>query len=400
MNVTGQPPPRGQGQHAPAASGTAPGPSQLRPFLKWPGGKSHELAAIRAARPAIGGRYIEPFVGGAAVLLDIPPSVPAYANDASVDLIHLYRGIAAAADDTRDELAALAGFWTHLAHPRSGLAATYHSFAAAYRGGTAATRRAAAELADRVVGAAEPALTTPLLKELHTELAGRAATDLDAKIRRMRRIEERRGPLPPDDIVANAESALRSSWYVAVRGAYNARRAAGRFGPERAALFFVLRELCYAAMFRFNADGDFNVPYGGITYNRKDLAGKVARAASAPVLARLRGTTWSATDFADFLAAVDPRAGDLVFLDPPYDADFSAYDDRPFGVADHLRLAEAIRDTPAAVQLVIADTPLVRETYALPGWTVTAFDKTYMWTIKSRNDRRGRHLLIQNRPIG
>ena len=47
---------------------------RLTPFIKWPGGKGAELRSIAGASPILNGRFIEPFVGGASVLLAVPAS--------------------------------------------------------------------------------------------------------------------------------------------------------------------------------------------------------------------------------------------------------------------------------------------------------------------------------------
>ena len=70
--------------------------------------------------------------------------------------------------------------------------------------------------------------------------------------------------------------------YMAVRSRYNAARLAGRWDEIRGADFLFLREYAYAAMFRYNRRDEFNVPYGGISYNRKSLA----RQGRAPVRCR------------------------------------------------------------------------------------------------------------------
>ncbi len=49
---------------------------------------------------------------------------------------------------------------------------------------------------------------------------------------------------------------------------------------------------------------------------------------------------------------------------------------------------------PCHFQLVIRDTPLVRELYLDRDWHVQAFDLRYSWTIKDRNDRSATHLVV------
>jgi hypothetical protein len=46
--------------------------------------------------------------------------------------------------------------------------------------------------------------------------------------------------------------------------------------------------------------------------------------------------------------------------------------------------------------LVIKDTPGIRALYSSERWHVIEADKTYAWTIKSRNDRAATHLTITN----
>lgn len=71
---------------------------QAKPFLKWAGGKSQLLAQLRPHYPAelaAGGirRYVEPFVGGGAVFLDVAQRFPieeAYLFDINEELILAY----------------------------------------------------------------------------------------------------------------------------------------------------------------------------------------------------------------------------------------------------------------------------------------------------------------------
>jgi len=164
----------------------------------------------------------------------------------------------------------------------------------------------------------------------------------------------------------------------------------------RLADFFFLREFAYAAMFRFNSRGEFNVPYGGITYNGKSLSDKLDILFSSGMLGRLQNTTWRCADFELFLREAAPVRSDFVFIDPPYDSDFSDYDNLPFGSSDQERLQRVLEGLSASVMIVIKDTPMIRRLYRSDRWRMAEADKTYMWTIKSRNDRETTHLTITN----
>jgi len=361
--------------------------SGLTPFLKWPGGKTQELAAIAAAAPPLTGRFIDPFVGGGSVLLAVPVEVAALANDACRDLLELYTTAAARRADLPEALGGLARAWDDMAACNE----AYDDLAAAEAGAPA---DADAVIARQVV--AFRRLLESSVPGLAQSFAKRAGAELQAKFGRIRRLEARRGALSHEDLLVNVEGAVRASFYMAIRARYNAARLADRWDATRAADFLVLRELSYAAMFRFNRRGEFNVPYGGISYNRKSLAGKAAVLFGAPMLARLSSTEFHSLDFEPFLAACRPGPSDFVFVDPPYDSDFSAYDNRPFGPADQVRLERVLAGLASKVMVVIKDAPAIRTLYSADRWNVIEAPKTYMWTIKSRNDRAATHLTITN----
>ncbi len=62
---------------------------QMTPVLKWAGGKSQLLPAIKALLPASYADYYEPFVGAGALFLAIAPT-KAHINDINRELINLY----------------------------------------------------------------------------------------------------------------------------------------------------------------------------------------------------------------------------------------------------------------------------------------------------------------------
>jgi DNA adenine methylase len=362
---------------------------RLSPFIKWPGGKTVELATIAAAAPPLGGRFIDPFVGGGSVLLATPTGVPAWANDASADLVRLYT-LARCSDSTvRAPFDDIARAWGSLAE----LPELYEALARTFLMGDSPSigsisSEHSRELLDRV-RAAGHGLTDAYLARLER--------DLPAKFRRMRAVQTTVGSrLSSRDLLANIEGAVRAAFYMAIRHRYNDARLANRWESFRAADFLFLREFAYAAMFRFNARGEFNVPYGGISYNRKSLADKVDLMFSDAMRARLAATEWRCLDFESFLEEASPGGEDFVFVDPPYDSDFSTYDNLEFGWADQRRLRDTLEALACSVMVVIKDTPVIRQLYGSDRWAIAEAAKTYMWTIKSRNERTATHLTITN----
>lgn len=65
---------------------------KVEPFVKWAGGKRQLLSQLRERLPSKYKNYIEPFVGGGAVLFDLQPK-RAIINDINKELIHTYKTI-------------------------------------------------------------------------------------------------------------------------------------------------------------------------------------------------------------------------------------------------------------------------------------------------------------------
>ncbi|MBN2257934.1 MAG: DNA adenine methylase [Anaerolineaceae bacterium] len=372
---------------------------RLNPVLKWPGGKSGELSLILPHLPATIGRYYEPFLGGGAVFLALSARIPAFVNDKSADLIDLYRHIGTCETDFFLMLSEIQRNWHFLeaitADNQGDFFRLYHD----YRSKT---------LNDVALRSVITALISGHKQELLDQLTGRLGYDPDhfiqqieanlvSKIQRMSKIEKSRGELPEHDILANIEGSLKSAFYMHLRHLYNQASSFELRPGYRSAIFFFIRENAYAAMFRFNSNGQFNVPYGGKSYNRKDLSEKIARMRDPRLRRRLQTAVIENVDFLEFFKKHPPGRDDFVFLDPPYDSDFSDYDQNNFTAQDQARLADYLmKRCEAAFMLVIKATDYILSLYDDSRLTIRCFDKKYMWTIKERNNRDVKHLMITN----
>jgi len=221
--------------------------------------------------------------------------------------------------------------------------------------------------------------------------------NLLSKTRRMKVLENKKWKLPDSDILANVESALKSAFYMHLRHLYNNVMNYQISTAYAAAIFFFVRENAYASMFRYNSRGEFNVPYGGISYNRKDLARKVAYMHAPELQFHLKNTVIENMDFAAFLQKYPPQANDFVFLDPPYDSEFSTYAQNTFTMEDQVRLAQfLLNGCQAKFMLVIKNTPAILGLYSATGLKISTFDKTYLVSFQDRNNRDVEHLIITN----
>ena len=155
---------------------------------------------------------------------------------------------------------------------------------------------------------------------------------------------------------------------------------------ERAARMIFLNRVGYNGLYRVNASGRFNVPFG--RYRNPRICDDVGlRSAS-------RALSCASIEVADFeQACAGVVAGDVVYLDPPYlplsrTSNFTAYAEGRFGEAEHRRLAEVfgrLIDVGATALLSNSDTPLGRELYA--SFKTHFVEATR--AINSKGDKRG-----------
>jgi DNA adenine methylase len=209
--------------------------------------------------------------------------------------------------------------------------------------------------------------------------------------------EEKHGALSDADVLANLESALKQGFYNHARHLYNNIAVYEIELPLAAALFFFVRDNAYAAMFRYNSQGKYNAPYGGLSYNHKDLARK-ATALRAPDVQQLLSTVVIENlDFEEFLRQQEPGEDDFIFFDPPYISSFSTYAQHVFDEQDHQRLARYLScECKARWMLVIKNTPVVQSIYQGTYRRMTLLDTKYLVTFQGRNRRETEHLILTN----
>lgn len=220
--------------------------------------------------------------------------------------------------------------------------------------------------------------------------------NLISKMTRMHKIENERGKMRISDILENIECSFKSAFYMHLRYLYNEHEKLNINTSFYEAIFYFIREYCYASMFRYNKNGKFNVPYGGISYNRKDFYKKIDYISSKELYEYIKDTQIFNEDFEDFLIKIKPNKNDFIFIDPPYDTEFSTYAKNEFDKNDQIRLAEYLSKTPANVMVVIKNTEFIYNLYKSKGFNIKSFDKKYLVSFQNRNDKDVEHLIITN----
>jgi DNA adenine methylase len=217
------------------------------------------------------------------------------------------------------------------------------------------------------------------------------------KMKRMSSIEKKLGKLSSKDLLDNFETGIKGGYYMYFRYRYNHNSLDS---VKRTFLFFFIRNYAYSGMFRYNKKMEFNVPYGGIGYNSKNLIKKVRYYSSSELNRHLSKTTISNADFETFLLKFSPKKDDFIFLDPPYDTEFSTYANNSFGREEQVRLSEYLTTNCLAKwMLIIKKTDFILSLYEDKDLFINSFDKKYLVSFMNRNDKDVQHLLITNYSI-
>lgn len=371
--------------------------SQLKPLLKWAGGKEKELKYILPNIPSHFQNYYEPFVGGGSVFVSVQAN-HYYINDLSSELIQLYQYVSKrnpyfiffinqidlSLDRAHDFFANQHSLIDIYKQYQKELITTEElkkiimSFCVKERSGIL-----------QVLGDFFIMHTDVFEKELHLNLC--------RKMIRMRQLEREKTLLPIKDLQDNIETAILSALYMYFRHLYNDKQILHLYPEMYAALFFYVRNYCYSGMFRYNDKGEFNVPYGGMAYNKKRMNKKVEYYRSIELSKHLSRTDIYNLDFESFLQRHEPTENDFVFLDPPYDTEFSTYAQNEFTHADQERLADyLLNHCQAKWMLVIKNTDFIFNLYHQEGINIRSFDKKYLVSFMNRNRKEAKHLLITN----
>lgn len=370
--------------------------SNLSPIIKWPGGKEKELKYIIPNLPQFE-RYFEPFVGGGSVFMGINAKEH-YINDFSEELIQLYRYISKTDEDFFGYVEAMDASWRKAEkffHENKDLVDVYLGF----RSGQIdkeGLRQYILNFCSNKKNDIESILDNAF-RNIQCILCKELEANLFRKMVRMHQLEKQKHELPLEDLNDNIETAIKSALYMNYRNLYNDRSISLDNPPMHCALFFFMRNYAYSGMFRYSSKGEFNVPYGGIAYNCKFLKKKLDYYKSKALLEHFNNTKIFNLDFEDFIKTTQPTKNDFVFLDPPYDSEFSTYAQNDFTKEDQKRLANyMINECPAKWMMIIKYTDFIYSLYNKTGINIRTFDKEYLVSFMNRNDKKVSHLLITN----
>lgn len=186
----------------------------------------------------------------------------------------------------------------------------------------------------------------------------------------------------PDKRVYDANERL----YYNIRDMYNGN-ADKEFSD--AFIYYFINKTAYSGMIRFNAKGDFDVPYGRYEHFNTQLITKEHSEL-------LKKAEILNTNYFDVFNLAG--SNDFMFLDLPYDCKFSDYENSKykegFTEDDQRKLAEDFRNLNCKALMIIGKTPLIEELYK--DFIVDEYGKHYAINIKNQFSQDTKHLIITN----
>ncbi len=374
----------------------------MKPYLKWAGGKENELKHILPVLPVKFERYFEPFVGGGALFLNLAENKNIskfYINDISSELMTFYQYLKDSNETFFKILHLMNSAWIEIENLLNNKEEELRTIYYSYR-----TTLDKKQLENDILrflwlnGASLEALLDKKISYDVQKLRKLLDKLVMRKYDRTVRTEVTKGAVNDDMLIEIILSSFKGAVYTYFRDIYNEGLLGNPdISPEFfIATFYFMREFSFSGMFRFNVNGAFNVPYGGLSYNHKSLNDKLERMESFETKRIFSKTELYCKDFFEFLTNFELSDKDFIFLDPPYDTEFSSYNNIEFQNHDQIRLRDTLLHTPAKFLLIIKNTDFIYELYKDTPFEISSFDKKYQVSFQNRNEKRVEHLIIKN----
>jgi DNA adenine methylase len=154
--------------------------------------------------------------------------------------------------------------------------------------------------------------------------------------------------------------------------------------------FFYLRKTCFRGMMRYNKEGKFNIPYGKYKkINYEELKNPLYKKLFENT--QVLNTSYQ-TIFRDY-----DNENNFMFLDPPYDSEFTDYGYCEFDKNQQKELAELFKKTKIKCLMIIGKTDFIVDLYK--DYIVEEYDKKYKFKLyKGRigDEINTKHLIIKN----
>lgn len=194
---------------------------------------------------------------------------------------------------------------------------------------------------------------------------------------------------PVEQAYASGDREAQAAEYYRIR-AMDKNGGLSKLTPgERAGRFFVLNQLAYGGLRRFNDAGEFNVPFGKYKNFRTD------RLRSAAHVEMLRSADLRLGSYEHLLREFD-QPQTFIFIDPPYTRSYTEYSKgEAFGPQEQEELAEALLGLKhAQFMIVINKDELTTRLYGAN--IIHEYRVRYSVNIRNRFDGAEKHIMATN----
>lgn len=159
---------------------------------------------------------------------------------------------------------------------------------------------------------------------------------------------------------------------------------------DNAKRFYYQRKTCFRGMLRYNKNGKFNIPFGRYkTINYDDLKNKDYE--------DLLSKTEILNQSFEYIFENYNNENNFMFLDPPYDSEFTDYGYCQFGKEDQKKLAKLFKETKIKCLMIIGKTAFIEELYK--DYIVNEYKKMYKFKLyagRIGDEINTTHLIIKN----
>ena len=159
---------------------------------------------------------------------------------------------------------------------------------------------------------------------------------------------------------------------------------------DNAKRFYYLRKTCFRGMLRYNKQGKFNIPFGRYDkINYSDLLN--------PAYHELLGTTEIFKAGFEYIFENYNDPANFMFLDPPYDSEFTDYGYCQFGKEEQKKLAAYFKSTKIRCMMIIGKTDFIVDLYK--DYIVDSYKKNYKFKLyagRIGSEINTEHLIIKN----
>lgn len=159
---------------------------------------------------------------------------------------------------------------------------------------------------------------------------------------------------------------------------------------DNAKRFYYQRKTCFRGMLRYNKNGKFNIPFKKYkTINYNDLTNVNYEL--------LLSRTEILNKSFDYIFETYNNPNNFMFLDPPYDSEFTDYGYCQFGREEHKQLAALFKNTKIKCLIIIGKTDFIVDLYK--DYIVEEYDKKYKFKLYGKrigDEINAKHLIIKN----